>query len=87
MRSLTDYSIDRDNAFVAFVDDGDFRHIDALCDKWGLVRLPHTDVGAAAVYKAVQECTRISDHVKAAAFAKCVAIVFMQWLDMGRGDA
>lgn len=87
MSAVHDYAIDRDNAFVAFVGDGDFSHIDALCDKWGLVRLPHTDTGAAAVYKAVQECTGISDNVKATAFAKCVEIGFMPWLDFKGGDA
>lgn len=85
MSSLIDYAIDRDNAFVAFVDDGDFCHIDALCDKWGLVRLPHTDTGAAAVYKAAQECTGISADVKATAFAKCVKLGFMPWMGVKAG--
>lgn len=80
MKSLTDYSIDRDNAFSAFVADGDFAHIDALCDKWGIYRLPHTDTGAAAVYKAVQECTNIPADVKAEAFAQCAMLGFTPFI-------
>lgn len=70
------YAADRDEAFVAFVGDGDFAHIDALTSKWGLQSIPHSDVGAASIYKAVQECTRIPADVKAAAAGKCAALGF-----------
>ena len=86
MSALHDFAIDRDNAFVAFVDDGDFTHIDHLCDKWALNHIPHTDTGAAAIYKAIQECTGISDHVKAIAFSKCVEIGFWPWIKAGDSE-
>lgn len=74
------YAEERDVAFVAFVEDGDFTHIDALMDKWGLQRTPHTDKGAAAVYKAVQECVNISYEVKAEARRKCLEMGFTPFM-------
>ena len=79
-RKAKDYAKDRDAAFIAFVEDGDFSHIDALMDKYGLARTPHTETAAAGVYKAVQECTRIPQEVKTKAFCKCVELGFMPFI-------
>lgn len=38
---MNGYAQDRDAAFIAFVDDGDFAHIDELACKYGLRRIPH----------------------------------------------
>ena len=78
--SVHEYAEDRDAAFTAFVADGDFSHLDRLSEKWGTRPVPHDDVGAAAVYKAVQECTRIPDGVKADAMRKCVELGFSPWM-------
>lgn len=78
--SIQEYAEDRDAALVAFVNDGDFAHLDRLTEKWGTAPVPHTDVGAAAVYKAVQECTRIPESVKRQAMEKCVELGFSPWM-------
>lgn len=78
--SIQEYAEDRDAAFSAFVKDGDFSHLDRLSEKWGMRLLPHTDAGAASVYKAVQECTRIPESVKRQAMEKCVELGFSPWM-------
>ena len=67
--SAHEYAAARDRAIAAFVTDGDFSHIEAIG-----IKLPHNDVGAAAVYKAAQECRMIPEEVKARARAKCLAL-------------
>lgn len=79
-KAIRDYASERDAAFAAFVDDGNFSHIDSLIDKWGGKRIPHDDVGRAAVYKAVQECVGISEEVKTRAFLKCIDLGFLPWI-------
>lgn len=74
------YALDRDRAFIAFVEDGNFEHIDRLMDKYHLQRIPHTDTGAASVYKAVQECDRIGSGVKARAFCKAVELGYSPFI-------
>ena len=76
MRSLVDYARERDDAFRAFVEDGDFTHIDKLTAKWSMRPIPHDDVGRAAVFKAVQECVNIEPETKAKAFALCAELGF-----------
>ena len=76
------YAKDRDSGFAAFIEDGDFAHIDALTEKYGLAPIPHTDTGAAGIYKAAQECVHLSDKTKAKAFAKCTELGFWPWMEV-----
>ncbi len=85
-RLARSYARDRDIAFMAFVGDGDFAYIDALTEKYALGPIPHTDVGAASVYKAVQECSNIPESVKTRAFIKCVETGFLPFMG-GLGEA
>ncbi len=71
-----DFATARDKAFTAFVNDGDFSHIDAFTECFGLRPLPHNDVGAAAVYKAVGQCVNIDQETKNKARMQCELLGF-----------
>lgn len=64
------YAADRDAAFCAFVEDGDWSHIDALMDRHGIPRVPHKPTAEAGIYLAIQECLHIPAEVKEEAYAK-----------------
>ena len=78
------YAKDRDAAFMAFVQDGDYKHIDAMTQKYNIMAIPHTDTGAAGVYKAVQHCVGIPTSVKNKAVERCIALGFVPWIGAER---
>ena len=63
------YAADRDAAYIAFVEDGDFAHLDQLTEMWGGLPIPHTDEWAKVIYLAAQECPAIPHEVKAKALS------------------
>lgn len=77
------YARDRDAAFVAFVEDGDFAHIDRLMARYGLPPFPHTREGRAAVLKAVQGCASIPRDTKAKAARECLRLGFSPYVKGG----
>lgn len=78
-----DYANARDAAFIAFVEDDNWEHIDNLLEQFDCPKIPHTDTGAAGVYKAIQECTRIPAEVKAKAMHKCTSLGFVPFMELG----
>ena len=78
-----DYANARDAAFIAFVEDDNWEHIDNLLKQFDCPKIPHTDTGAAGVYKAIQECTRIPAEVKAKAMHKCTSLGFVPFMALG----
>lgn len=73
---MIQYAKDRDKAFEAFVKTDDFSHIEGLWSKYGMKPDIPRNVAMAGVYKAVQECSNISDDIKAMAREKCIALGF-----------
>lgn len=67
---------ERDRAFEDFVRTGRWGRVRKYCAKYG-VKMPVNEcVAAAGIYKAVQECSGISDEIKALARERCEALGF-----------
>lgn len=65
---------ERDEAFRRFVMQDDFDAIKRYCARWCVPFAKDERIMKGAVYKAVQECTDLSDEVKALAREKCHAL-------------
>ena len=76
------YANARDAAFIAFVEDGNWEHIDNLLEQFDFHKVSHTDTHAAGIYKAVQECIRIPAGVKAKAMHKCTSLGFEPFMEL-----
>lgn len=70
------FAKERDEAFIAFVETGSFKKVDAYCKKYGVPMHKNERVKAAGIYKAVQECTNIPGKIKDKAFVKCLELGF-----------
>lgn len=67
---------DRKKAFTNAVMVDDWDGLRKYCKKYGMPIPKDERVMKAGVYKAVQECTDLSDEVKFKAAAKCVEMGF-----------
>ena len=71
---------ERDEAFTDFVLTGNRDKVIAFAKKYG-VPIPRSErVFAGGIYKAVQECTSISEEVKKIAAVKCVELGFTPYM-------
>ena len=79
-KKIREFVRDRDTAFINAVMHDDWDGVAAYLEKYkmrGAQMMRYKEpVAKAAIYKAVQECTNISDDVKAIAAEKCVALGF-----------
>lgn len=76
MGDMRKFVRERNRAFADFVMTGNWNKVRAYCAKYS-IRMPLNDKTAAAgIYKAVQECSGISDDIKAIAREKCIALGF-----------
>ena len=76
LKRLKTMAAERDEAFVDFVTTGSEEKLEAYLRKYKIPMPRKPEVKAAAVYKAVQECTMIPEEVKQEARRKCVALGF-----------
>lgn len=67
---------DRRRALTAFVLNDDMEPAKQYCKKYGVKMPKQGNIYKAALYKATQECTDISDDVKAIAAQKCIDLGF-----------
>ena len=67
---------ERDEAFIDFVKTGSTKKVRRYCKKYGVDMPKERKVFAAGIYKAVQQCTNISEDVKVLAMQKCLEIGF-----------
>lgn len=67
---------DRKKAFTDAVMKDDWTRFKKYCKKYGVPILKDERIMKAGCYKAVQECTDLSDEVKFKAAAKCVEMGF-----------
>ena len=84
--TIAEYVKSRDEALIDFVMTDSMEKIDKHLDKYspGLFDGVDPDVMKAAMYKAVQECTDISDDVKTTAAIKCMMLGFQPFADWSR---
>lgn len=78
---LKQYAKERDKAFEDVVLHDDLLGLREFCAKWRIPMSKKENVQRAAVYKAVQECTNISEEVKQLAREKCVNLGFKPTMD------
>lgn len=71
---------DRNEAFIDFVLTGSMKKFNAYAKKYNILTCPDKTIQAAAIYKAVQECTNIPDDVKEIARKKCVELGFTPYM-------
>lgn len=79
MGRLTDmeqWARERDRVFTDFVLTDDLTGVMTFCRENGVQMPDETNTLKAGVYKAVQECRKIPESVKALARQKCVALGF-----------
>ena len=74
---------DRNEAFTDFVLNDDLTKFKAYAKKYEIEIPPSITIMKAAIYKAVQECTDISDEVKEIAFVKCIKLGFSPFMFEG----
>lgn len=72
---------ERNEAFVDFVETGSMRKVNAFCKKYGIQLPKKSKVKKAGIYKAVQECTDISEEIKNKAMIKCLELGFNPFIN------
>lgn len=77
---MSEFSRERDKAFIEFVKNGNIEPFRAYAKKYNIPTAPNERIQAAAIYKAVQYCTNISDEVKRLASEKCVTLGFTPYI-------
>ena len=83
---IADFVKSRDEAFISFVMTDDLSKFRKHCKKYKVILPTDKKVVKASIYKAVQECTNISDDVKAVAFMKCSMLGFKPFIDWEDND-
>ncbi len=73
---MSDFSKERDEAFIKAVMEDNFEAVRKYSKKYGVPFPKNRNVMKAGVYKAVQYCTEIPEEVKNIAMAKCLELGF-----------
>ena len=71
---------DRNEAFIDFVNTDDMTKLNAYFKKYKIKKPISRKIIAAAIYKAVQECTDIPEDIKDKAFVKCLELGFSPFI-------
>lgn len=80
---MNDYAKERNNAFIEAVVNDNWAPVRTYAKKYNL-KIPKSGKAMkAAVYKAVQYCTGISDELKEIAMSKCIKLGFNPLIDWG----
>ena len=75
---------ERDEAFIEAIVNDNWRPAQMYCFRYG-VPIPNNEkVFKAGIYKAVQECTNISNEVKDLAMQKCLELGFYPFIYDGK---
>lgn len=83
-KEISEFAKSRDEAIISFVTEDSLEKFYRHCEKYG-IELPNDEnVMKAGIYKAVQECTDISDDVKTTAAIKCMMLGFQPFADWSR---
>ena len=80
---LEDHNIfleDRRKAFTDAVMKDDWKAVKRYCRKYQIPIPSNKKVMKAGIYKAAQECTDLSEEVKAVARRKCIDLGFMPFM-------
>lgn len=77
---MNDFVKERDSAFIDFVKTGSMKKFDAYCKKYGVAIPTNPRVKKAGIYKAVMQCTNISDDIKEMAIVKCLELGFSPFI-------
>lgn len=81
---IAEFVKSRDEMLVNFVETGSLTKVQEHCEKYG-VTMPCDDVVLRlGLLKAVQECTNISDEIKAKAADKALKMGFCPYMFPGR---
>lgn len=62
--AIEKFSKERDEAFIDFVETGDFKKFNQYCKKYNIDMPKNRKVKAAGIYKAVFYCTDIPQDIK-----------------------
>lgn len=73
---MSNFSKERDKAFIKAVMEDDWEAVRKYSKKYGVPIPKKIDVMKAGVYKAVQYCTEIPEEVKNVAMVKCLNLGF-----------
>lgn len=84
---MSEFSKERDDAFVDFVMNDNTDKLKAYCEKYNVPMPEDEKIMACGIYKAVQYCTDISDEVKTTAAWKCLERGMSPFIDWGRGES
>ncbi len=71
---------DRKKAFTKAVMEDDWDGVMIYCKRYGIQVPEDRTIMKAGIYKAVQECTDISDGIKAIAAKKCIELGFFPFI-------
>lgn len=73
---MSDFSKERDKAFIKAVMEDDWEAVRKYSKKYGVSIPKERNVMKAGVYKAVQYCASIPEEVKSVAMMKCLKLGF-----------
>lgn len=80
---MNDYAKERDNAFIEAGVNDNWNPVKNYAKKYNM-QIPKSEKAMkAAVYKAVQYCTGISDELKEIAMRECIKLGFNPLIDWG----
>ncbi len=73
---MENFVIERDKVFISAVTEDDWEAVIEYAKKYGIPIPKDKKIMMAGIYKAVQDCTKIPDEVKAVAMTKCLELGF-----------